>query len=153
MFMSFYAPHRTYILQLRRTIRVPLQRVNRAWEDPEDRLNWFAGNSTIEPTVGGTFTADNGAMAVFTEVVPSERWRMDWTSPQQKPGSTLVIEFTKNGKYETIVQVRHWRIKSKKDYEELYKGWLFMLDSLEAYLEKGVSLTYATWLEQKFTKS
>lgn len=151
--MAFYAPNRTYIIQLRRTIHVPITRVYKAWEDDEDRSLWFSPHSSLELVTGGKFVSDIGANGQFTEVIPMERWRMNWENPNHKPGSTVVIEFMKNGRWETVVHIRHWKIKARKDYDEIYRGWLWVLDSLESYLEKGEPIAYHLWLEQNMNKS
>ncbi len=151
--MSFYAGNRTYVMQLRRTIRSPLQRLYKAFEDHEDRSRWFSPNSYVDPREGGQFYSDNGAIGQFIEVLPLERWRLEWQNPNHKPGSRVVIEFAKNGRFETTIFIRHWRIKSKKDYEEIHRGWLWTLDSLEAFLEYGEPMAYQAWLEQHMAQS
>ena len=140
-------------MQLRRTIRAPLQRLYKALEDGEDRSRWFSQRSLVDPVVGGKFLNDNGAVGQFVEVVPMERWRLEWLNPNHKPGSRVVIEFEKNGRFETVVFIRHTHIKAKKDYEEIYRGWLWTLDSLESYLEQGTPIVYQTWLHKNFCQS
>ncbi|MFM2133586.1 MAG: hypothetical protein RL156_867 [Bacteroidota bacterium] len=135
--MSYTPTNRTYVLQLRRTIKVPLQRLYQAMERDEDRSAWLHCNTTVQPVIGGMFQSANGADAEFLELHPHELWRLEWKNPRHKPGSEVVIKFVKNGRWETTIYVRHWRIRCKSDYEELHNGWRRVLDSLETYLERG----------------
>ncbi|MFM8568369.1 MAG: SRPBCC domain-containing protein [Candidatus Kapaibacterium sp.] len=135
--MSFIPTSGTYVLQLRRTIKAPLQRLYEAMERDEDRTIWMNAVTTLQPMVGGRYQSANGADAEFMEFHPQEFWRLEWKNPRHTPGSEVVIKFVKNSRRESTIFVRHWRIRSKIDYDELYNGWLSVLDSLEDYLERG----------------
>lgn len=135
--MSYTPTSRTYVLQLRRKIKAPLQRLYQAMERHEDRTVWLQCSTSLQPEVGGEFFSANGADAEFLEIHPQDFWRLEWKNPRHKPGSEVVIKFVKTTRFESTIFVRHWRIRSKRDYEELYNGWLRVLDSLEHYLEQG----------------
>ena len=151
--MSFLSSNRTYILQLRRTVRIPIDRLYSSLTDAERRSQWFSEMSHIEPVVGGMFTSDNGLIGKFEQVIPHEKWKLDWLNPNHKTGSKVVLEFLKNGRFESTLVIRHWKIKSKKDYEELYRGWLWILDSLESYVEKGSPINYHQWIEKNMVQT
>jgi uncharacterized protein YndB with AHSA1/START domain len=135
--MSYTPTSGTYVLQLRRTIKAPIQRLYEAMERDEDRRVWMKAPTTLQAEVGGRYQSANGADAEFMEIHPQELWRLEWKNPRHKPGSEVVIKFVKNNRRESTIFVRHWRIKSKQDYDELYNGWLWVLNSLEDYLERG----------------
>ena len=135
--MSVTSSPKQYVLQLRRTIKTPVQRLYQAFEREHDRARWFAERTVVEPEPGGKFISSDGTEAEFLEVQPMELWRLEWRNPRHSHDSQVVIRFRKVSRGESAVFIRHWRINTVKEYQELYNDWLIALDSLEQYLEYG----------------
>lgn len=135
--MSFNPVNKTHTVQLRRKIKVPVQRLYKALIEKNDRKHWALIEEGMNPELGERCDFGSSLQAEFTEIKPLEFWRMDWTNPRHKPGSSVVIQFSKDSKWECTVYLRHWRIRTKKDFDDLNSSWIKALDSLKEYLEKG----------------
>ncbi|GIV54613.1 MAG: hypothetical protein KatS3mg039_1131 [Candidatus Kapaibacterium sp.] len=141
--MAFVSYNSTYCVALRRTLRVPIERVCRAIETEAERALWLDPPLRFEWTQGGRiYTNDGMPIAEFIEYVPRQRWVLRWISPLNSTGSKVVVEIVRAGRSSTRIVLRHWHIKTKKDYHELTAGWLWFLDSLERYFTSDKYLEY-----------
>lgn len=128
---------KTYVMALRRTIKSSAPRLIEAIQNTKELQRWCTESASIEPSEQGKFFISEEMKGVFIHLNPQELWKIEWNNPKYLSNSEVVIEFKKKGKWETIVFVRHQKIKSKKEYGEVYEMWLSFLDSLQNYLEKG----------------
>jgi len=141
--MAFIAYNNTYCVALRRTLRVPIERVVRAIEDEQERSLWLNPPMRFELERGGrVYTSDGMIVAEFVEYVPGKRWVLRWLSPLNEAGSKVILEFIRVGRVCTRLVLRHWHIKNTKDYHEISEGWLWFLNSLEQYFTTGKYLEY-----------
>ncbi|MCX7929146.1 MAG: SRPBCC domain-containing protein [Chlorobi bacterium] len=141
--MAFVAYNNTYCVTLRRTLKVPFERVMRAIESEAERSLWLDPPLRFEFYVGGyILSAEGMPIAQFVEYVRGQRWVLRWISPLNQSHSKVVVEFVRAGRTTTRILVRHWQIENEKDYHELYAGWLWFLDSIERYFISGKYLEY-----------
>jgi uncharacterized protein YndB with AHSA1/START domain len=141
--MAFVAYNNTYCVTLRRTLKVPYERVMRAIESDDERAFWLDPPLRFEFHVGGkVYTNDGLPIAEFIEYIRGQRWVLRWISPLNAPLSKVVIEFVRASRTTTRIVIRHWRIQNEKDYNELSAGWLWFLDSLERYFTSERYLAY-----------
>lgn len=141
--MAFVSYNNTYVIALRRTLRIPIERVRRAIESEEERALWLNPPLRFEFDVGGRiYTSEGMPIAEFTDYQPGKRWELRWISPLNTKGSKVIVEIIRVGRTTTRVVVRHWHIKNAKDYHELAAGWTWFLDSLEKYFTTEKYLEY-----------
>lgn len=138
-----------YCINLRRTIRMPYERVCRALMNPEEIPLWLQPPLQLEFHVGGRFYTHEGMpIAEVVDYFPltngesGQRWGLRWISPLNQPGSKVTLEIVRAARAATRLNIRHWLITSEKDYHELYSGWLWFLDSLEHYFTSNKYLQY-----------
>lgn len=133
----------TYTINLRRTLKVPLERLNRAIENAEERKLWLDPVLHFDFHPGGKiYTHEGMPIGEFVEFLSAQRWRLLWISPLNADGSRVTIEFCRVSRAVSRIHIRHWNITRQKDYEELYTGWLWFLDSLERYFVTCKYLEY-----------
>lgn len=141
--MAFVAYNNTYCVNLRRTLKVPHERVIRAIESDAERSLWLDPLLHFDLRSDGKITTAEGVpIAEFAEYIRGQRWVLRWISPFNQPGSKVIVEFIRSSRTATRIVVRHWQIKNEKDYHELYAGWLWFLDSIERYFVTEKYLEY-----------
>ena len=52
----------------------------------------------------------------------------------------------------SAIRLRHSKLKTKKDSENLKQGWSWALDSLKSYLETGQPIRHSDWLQKQKKK-
>jgi len=135
------------VLEIRRLIKAPRQRVFDAFTIPEQIVKWIgpkdcdALSAEIDLRVGGDYriridTDSHGeveATGVFREIQRPFRlvytWR--WTDPRLDIGETLItVEFVeKNG--ETELRFRHEGLPTVEDRDGHNEGWTRSFNKLE----------------------
>jgi uncharacterized protein YndB with AHSA1/START domain len=127
------------IICLRQHVRVPVDRVFRAWGDPRDLEQWAWGTigkdvrADVDFREGGEFTISttqaNGTRAAFsgtyTEVQPNQRLAhtLTWDAPMgyEPVDEKVIVEFI-GGDGETTVVFRHEGEFSARAREEHMEG-------------------------------
>ncbi|MCS6999609.1 MAG: hypothetical protein RML15_03595 [Bacteroidota bacterium] len=141
--MAYIAYNNTYCVLLRRTLKIPLDRVIRAVESEAERVLWLDPPLMFEFREGGhIYTAEGTPIAEFIEYIRGQRWMLRWISPLNHSQSKVSVEFIRASRITTRIAIRHWQITTEKDYRELQAGWLWFLDSLERYFTSGKYLEY-----------
>lgn len=142
-------------LTIRRTIKVPRQKVFDAWTRPDQLKNWWRCNPSwsteiaeIDLRVGGKYRLGmrdpqkDQAYICFGEfkvIDEPERlvYTWSWEPPVMEVGETLVtVEFRDNGDSTELV-LTHERFPSAEATGEHNKGWLGCLDVLADVIEKN----------------
>jgi uncharacterized protein YndB with AHSA1/START domain len=102
------------------------ERIYRAWLDDAEHSAFTGGKATVEPTVGGRFTAWDGYIeGVTQELVPgvkiAQRWRSTDFPPDAADSSVVVTFMTEPSG--TLVTIEHTEIPvgQGKAYEQ---GWV-----------------------------
>lgn len=135
-------------LTVSRTFSAPVERVYRAFTDPDELNEWYAPHD-MEPEIdsldlspGGTLSGSAMAgedpydyEAVYSEIVENERlaytWR--WLNPSPPVESTVTIEF-RDLDGETEVVVTQAELPGPEGVEDGVEGWKSMFEKLEAVL-------------------
>jgi len=72
-------------------------------------------------------------------------FKFTWENSRHTPGSVVEIKLQLSGN-KTSVVVTHDRIQKRDEADDLRTGWMFALESLKTYIEKGASLNFEEWL-------
>lgn len=139
------------VLEIRRTFKVPRERVYRAWVESGEVQNWWGpkGYSCTDcewdARVGGTYrncmkTPEGNIICVggtFQEVTPPERlvftWRWENTDGPTHGAETLVtVEFKDLGE-STEIMLMHERFPNAEARDAHRNGWSKTFDSLEEH--------------------
>ena len=138
-------------LEIRRTFRVPPERVYEAWTDPEESKLWSKteGSEIVkvegELRTGGTyrlhFKVANGEIWVaggeYLEVTPPSKLVYTWAwedDPQwENTHSIVTLEFLAH-EGGTELRLRHERFPNAETQGNHSKGWNSMLNELEKFL-------------------
>jgi uncharacterized protein YndB with AHSA1/START domain len=141
------------VLQLRRVIAAPRERVFAAWTTPSDIKAWFGPDNCrvldaqIDLRIGGAYcfhlsTQRLGEIKVrgrYQEVTPPSKLIYTWQwegHPELTPGPSLVsVEFVEAGT-STEIRLRHEQLPSIESRDAHGHGWNETLGKLERYLAK-----------------
>lgn len=141
---------KTHTLEIRRTIRAPVEKVYRAWTDPDQLTQWFGCDQvsgsrvTQDFRVGGQYRIDANCVdgrpaavyGTFKEIVPNQKLVYSWTngSVEFPANDTLVsITFTAKGS-ETEIHLLHSNFALDKSVEGHTTGWHQSLDKLARFV-------------------
>jgi uncharacterized protein YndB with AHSA1/START domain len=137
----------TTVLEIKRTLRAPVEKVFKAWTEPDQITKWFGCEGTINKQitqdfrVGGDYkydlTAPDGkilsAYGTFKEIVPNRKLVYSWnnTSIEHPASDTLVsIEFIDKGDATEII-LNHSKFTKPSSVEGHTLGWTTALDKFE----------------------
>jgi uncharacterized protein YndB with AHSA1/START domain len=139
-------------LVLRRTYRVPRERVFAAWTNPEIAARFLRsgdGKATdirMDVKIGGTFSiaidsGENGlfvARGTYLEVNEPKRlvmtWRWEEDDPADEHESLLSLDFNERSG-ETELVLTHEKLASVESRDRHEEGWSAMIDQLGTVLE------------------
>jgi uncharacterized protein YndB with AHSA1/START domain len=147
------APENDNQLVLARIIDAPVEKVYRAWTDPELMKQWFSPRPWTTPKVsvdlrpGGasmvTMADENGNEypnpGQYLEVVPNKKlvftdaYVGDW-KPGAKPFMTVTLTFeNEGGKTRYIARCQHWNAEDKAAHVKMgfHEGWGQVAEQLE----------------------
>jgi uncharacterized protein YndB with AHSA1/START domain len=141
---------KTNTLELRRTIKAPVEKVYRAWTEPEQLSQWFGCDQisgarvTQELKVGGQYRIEANCAdgspgfvhGTFKEIIPNQKLVYSWTNGSREfPASdTLVsIEFIARGN-ETEIHLVHSNFALDKSVEGHTMGWQQSLEKLARFV-------------------
>jgi uncharacterized protein YndB with AHSA1/START domain len=132
-------------VRLRKMVSAPIDRVYKAWTEPEQMHKWFGcqqmtglnieqdfrvgGNYRIEMICGDAVMLVTG---VFNEIEPNKKVVYTWTSnfPDCEARDSIVsVQFLAKGN-NTEVVLDHTNFDSDKTAEGHTEGWSFALESL-----------------------
>jgi len=134
-------------VEVSKLISAPVEKVYRAWTEPEQMNKWFGCNRVSgvqvrqDFRIGGEFRieaigcADNKPKVVFgtfKKIVPNEILVFSWsnTSEEFPAKDTLVtVEFTRKGD-STLVTVKHTNFVLAETAQAHNMGWTESLDKL-----------------------
>ena len=142
---------KTNTLELRRTIKAPVEKVFKAWTEPEQISQWFGCDKVSELRVtqdfrvGGQYRMDvvncddgnpKAVYGTFKEIVPNKKLVYSWTngSVEFPADDTLVsIEFIAKGN-ETEIHLVHSNFALDKSVEGHTLGWQQCFDKLARHV-------------------
>ena len=142
------------ILEVRRTIRAPRQRVFDAWTKTEELKKWHAPGpltvslAEIDFRTGGKYRihmrepdgTEHRVSGVYREIDPPKKivYSWGWDGDHPVKNSTVTIEFFERGN-STEVVLTHAGIAHDKERASHTQGWTAILDKLEAHFGAGAS--------------
>ncbi len=138
------------ILEVRRVINAPRERVFRAWTTPEEVKRWSApgrtevATSEIDLRVGGKFTlgmrspdgTPHDAYGEYREIDPPQRLVYSWSWVQEPDvrDTTVAVDFIDLGADGTEVVLRHEGLPTQKHRDDHNQGWTGILEKLWTYV-------------------
>jgi glutathione S-transferase len=141
------------LLEVKRFIKAPRERVYQAWTDPAKLKEWWGPEGvrtrslSVAPHVGCKYRWDlvnqkGEEMSVFgeyRELVPEKRivftWQWDDDEVWQNRTSIVTIELSdRDGG--TEVRLRHEQLPSEESRDRHNQGWNSVLDRLEQFVGK-----------------
>jgi uncharacterized protein YndB with AHSA1/START domain len=138
------------VLQVRRTIRAPRQRVFDAWTKAEELKKWHAPGpltvtfAEIDLRPGGTYRihmtepdgTDHKVSGVYREVDPPRKlvYSWGWDGDHPVKDSTVTLELFEHGD-STEVVLTHSGIAHDMERQKHTEGWTSILDKLAAHFE------------------
>jgi uncharacterized protein YndB with AHSA1/START domain len=126
-----------YEVSVSRTIRAPRARAWEAFAETRHLNRWFTHRARQRFVEGGTYANGDGDHGEFRRIVEGRRIRFTWNSRHHRPGSVVEVRFEDKGAARCTVTVRHLKLASTREVEDLRGGWSGALNSLRAYLETG----------------
>jgi glutathione S-transferase len=131
------------ILEIRRTIRAPRQRVFDAWTKPEEMKKWQAPgpmttpNVDVDLRVGGAYRvymlapdgATHVAFGTYREITPPSRLVYTWSWEGREIDSVVTVEFHDRGNATEVV-LRH-QLPNEDERGRHEHGWIGCFDKLE----------------------
>jgi uncharacterized protein YndB with AHSA1/START domain len=137
-------------VEVSKVINAPVERVFKAWTDPEQLKKWLGGNMINSMTVqqdlraGGKYKIDSikadGTTGLITgayqEIVPNKKLVFSWDNNSEEfpAKDTLVtVEFASRGK-STEVTIKHTKFVAQATAEKHNMGWTASLEKLAAIL-------------------
>jgi len=142
------------IIEIRRTIRAPRQRVYDAWTKEEELKTWHApGPLTVslaemDVRPGGKYRihmrepngTEHRVSGVYREVDPPRKvvYSWGWDGDHPVKDSTVTIEFLERGNATEVV-LTHSGISHDKERTGHTDGWTSILDKFEARYSTGAA--------------
>jgi uncharacterized protein YndB with AHSA1/START domain len=133
-----------YNICVTKGIAAPLEKVFGAFSKTSELDKWFSKKSKQDFKVGGRFENADGDSGEFVKIRENKDLKFTWENPRHAPGSLVEIKVQASGN-KTNVVVTHDRIQKRDDADGLRIGWMFALESLKVYLEKGATLKFEDW--------
>ena len=139
-------------LTVRRTYDAPLERVYRAFTDPDELAQWYAPGEmttevhTLKPEPGGTISVtmvgddeDHTAEGTFEDVIENERlvhtWRWVGGSMDEDDEESLVTVTFEEVEAGTEVVLTHERLPNSESVRQHTEGWTGCLENLARALD------------------
>jgi glutathione S-transferase len=137
----------SYLLEVRRIVRAPVERVFEAWTDPRHLLLWWGPRNvrcleaSVDLRVGGSYRIVNGMpdgsrlviRGEFETVIPPAKLVYSWrTGPDETAAERVTVTFRAVGTDCEIV-ILHEMIPDRKLRDGHGEGWAGCLDKLEIF--------------------
>lgn len=142
------SPEHSHVVTASRRVNGPVEHVWKAWTDPVQLEHWFTEQAELQLSVGGRYTNSDGDTGEFLEIVPLERLKFTWEQPDYAAGGVVTVEMAPDGDNATTVRLEHVNIACD-DTEDLEIGWNWSLDSLCAFIDRGLGLRFEEWAAGK----
>ncbi len=143
------AASKIFRITVQRTVKTEWRSAWSAWADPALLSRWFTTNARQDFRVGGRYENGDGDSGEFLKIVPDKLIRFTWENKQHQPGSIVQVELAPQSKTRVVVRLRHEKLKTKKDADDLKQGCSWALDSLQSFLERGAPIAHADWLRER----
>ncbi|MEA2552765.1 MAG: hypothetical protein QOJ65_941 [Fimbriimonadaceae bacterium] len=139
------ANSKTLALNVERTIDAPVERVWQAWADPAELSHWFTTHHHHLFEEKGAYQNGDGDKGVYTEIVPNQRLKFTWENETDCPGTSVRIEFRREGAYKTSVALTHENLADVAAVDNMREGWTWALESWKSYSETGIPIKFKDW--------
>ena len=136
------------VVEVRRTIRAPRQRVFDAWTKPEELKRWHAPGpmsvalAEMDLRVGGAYRIhmvaptgeEHRVVGTYREVDPPRRlaYTWQWETGSDATVSTVTIDFVEHGG-DTEVVLKHDGLSRDEARASHLQGWTAIVDKLDAH--------------------
>jgi uncharacterized protein YndB with AHSA1/START domain len=136
-------------LTLKRHYAAPIEKVYRAWTDPEALTRWFGPSddgrilvAETNPKVGGRYRIvmempsgeQHRVGGVYREIVPNEKLTFTWaweSTPERESLVTVKLKKAGNGTDMTLIHVQFFDEAARDRHEH---GWTGTLERLGRYV-------------------
>ena len=136
-------------LVINKQIRAPVEKVYKAWTNPEIIKKWFAPgdkmtvpNAEADVKAGGSYLIhmhdpDSGSNHIvsgeYEEVVPNEKLVFNWKWKDGVDQTQVTIELRAQGNEETMVTLTHRGFSQQEFADKHNEGWSGCLENLNKY--------------------
>jgi len=139
-------------VEVRRVINAPIEKVFRAWTEPDQLSKWLGGNAVAgvrvdqDVRVGGSYRVDfdyagcegrSGFMTgTYKEVVPNKKLVFTWTNSSDEfpaKDTVVTVEFFARDK-NTEVIIKHSNFVAQATADRHKSGWEQSLEKLAGLL-------------------
>lgn len=140
-------------LKIVREFKAPVERVFKAWTDPELMVQWWSPEDIecrdvkADPIVGGAYRihmvskdGNHTAYGLYKQIIPNKRLQFTWAWEEKTdfPESVVTVEFENLGK-STRLTLIHEGIVSQEEREGHASGWTTCLEKRFApFIEEDV---------------
>jgi uncharacterized protein YndB with AHSA1/START domain len=152
--LTLISTNKTHALKIQRTLDASVERVYKAWTNPDEICKWFGcqdmSNCQVKQdlTVGGLYQfkmtiASDGVVitidGVFQEIVPNKKLVYTWNSDSVEfpaRDSVVSIEFIERGN-KTEMILNHTNFAIEKSAEGHSVGWTVAIDKILQLIEQA----------------
>lgn len=146
--------NRDHTIRIRHRFDAPVGRLFRAWSDPEQLARWAWGSlrrsarAEADFRVGGSLRVETARpdgkrwsfSGTYTEILQNSRivHTLVWDAPMGYPPAPeeLKAEFAAHGRG-SMIELIHTGVPDAKSAEAHRSGWLDVLETLAAHLQRG----------------
>lgn len=123
-----------YSICATKTIKAPVDKVFKAWTDPQMFSEVFGDDPRQEVKEGGTLTCKAGTKARFTRVRHNKDLRFTWEHNGITAQITIDVQFNEN-KGNCLMNVMPSRVQTRGEADGLRAAWGEALNRLKAICE------------------
>jgi len=121
-------------------MKVSAEKAFNAWLDPLQLNKWFTSSAKVNPSVGGSFTNEDGDSGEYLVIERSRVLSFSWNNQHHQPGSIVLLNFNAKGSELTNIVLTHKNLANDKEVVDLTKGWEWAISSLKSFLETGTGI-------------
>ncbi len=120
-----------------------------AFTQPEHVSRWFTTRHEADVRVGGSYRNADGDRGEFLRVTSPDLVQFTWDNASHCPGTSVTVTFAATGSGRTAVELRHDRLGSERDAQDMKGGWSWALASFKSYVETGAPIRHEDWLDSQ----
>jgi len=139
-------------LVINKHIKAPVEKVYRAWTDPEIIKQWFVPDASmtvagarVELKVGGQYRfhmhslkegSDHIVSGEYAQIIPNEKIVFSWKWKDGVDTSQVTIDLEPKGDDETMLTLTHRGFSQQEFADKHNQGWSGCLANLAACMNK-----------------